>query len=134
LQESVADIARHLQIVQRAHLQRGMVDIAYHFAVDRAGRLWQLRWLNYQGQHVRIGKNGVRWNEHNVGIVALGDFNLQPPTAAQKDRLLMLVRMVRQKYAVNPGNIKLHGELVETDCPGKRLAPLIREARRNRLV
>jgi len=134
LQDSVADTARHLQIVQHAHLQRGMIDIAYHFAVDRAGRLWQLRWLSYEGQHVRIGRTGIRWNEHNVGIVVLGDFNLQSPTTAQRDRLFSLVRLVREKYAVNPAAIKMHGELVETDCPGKHMLPWIREARAHHLL
>src|SRR5262249_21710631 len=67
--ESIQEVARHLQVVQQAHLQRGMIDIAYHFAVDRVGRVWQLRWLQYEGQHVRVGRNGVRNNEHNVGIV-----------------------------------------------------------------
>jgi hypothetical protein len=127
--DSFAGVARHLQIVQQAHLQRGMIDIAYHFAVDRTGRVWQLRWMSYEGQHVRIGKNGTRWNEHNVGIVALGDFNLQAPTVPQRDRLFSLVHLVQQKYRVPRAAIKMHDELVTTDCPGRRLAPLIREAR-----
>jgi hypothetical protein len=134
LEDSVRETARHLQIVQRAHLQRGMIDIAYHFAVDRAGRLWQLRWLSYEGQHVRIGKTGVRWNEHNVGICVLGDFNLQSPTVQQRDRLFALVRLVKGKYAVKSANIKMHGELVQTDCPGKHLSPIIRDARQHHLL
>jgi hypothetical protein len=132
--EAADDVARHLQIVQQAHLQRGMVDIAYHFAVDRTGRLWQLRWLGYEGQHVRPSKTGVRNNEHNVGIVVLGDFNLQSPTVPQRDRLLALVRLVRSKYALPPSAVAMHGEIVETDCPGKSLRPLLVDARRHNLL
>jgi hypothetical protein len=134
LGESVADVARHLQVVQQAHLQRGMIDIAYHFAVDRTGRLWQLRWLAYEGQHVRIGRNGVRNNEHNVGIVVLGDFNLQYPTPVQRDRLFSLARLVRSKYQLVPSSVVMHGELVSTDCPGRRLIPLILDGRRRGLL
>jgi N-acetyl-anhydromuramyl-L-alanine amidase AmpD len=111
-----------------------MIDIAYHFAVDRAGRAWQLRWLQYEGQHVRIGKNGVRNNEHNVGVVVLGDFNLQPVAAAQRDRLFELVKLILRKYPQARGAVHMHGELVETDCPGKSLKAAILDGRRRGLV
>ena len=55
---------------------RHWADIAYHFAVDRAGRVWQARPLAYQGAHVR------GHNEHNLGIVLLGNFEVQSPSAA----------------------------------------------------
>ena len=134
LATSMADTARHLQLVQRAHLQRGMIDIAYHFAIDRAGRAWQLRSLLYEGQHVRIGANGTRWNAHNIGIVTLGDFNLQSPTEAQFARLLAFAKLVRAKYAVPVKNVRVHGELVDTDCPGRHLAPRIVDARARALL
>ncbi len=129
LATSVADTARHLQLVQRAHFQRGMIDIAYHFAIDRAGRAWQLRSLLYEGQHVRIGADGTRWNAHNIGIVTLGDFNLQSPTPAQFARLIAFAKLVRTKYAVPVKNVRVHGELVDTDCPGRHLAPQIMNVR-----
>jgi hypothetical protein len=128
--ESAADVAKHLQIVQQAHLQRGMIDIAYHFAIDRTGRVWQLRWLGYEGQHVRNSANGTRNNAHNVGIVLLGDFNLQPVPAAQRDRMCELVRLIRSKYNLKPADVFMHAEEVDTDCPGKALKPLILDARR----
>lgn len=128
--ESPADVARHLQIVQQAHLQRGMIDIAYHFAIDRTGRVWQLRWLGYEGQHVRNSANGTRNNAHNVGIVLLGDFNVQSVPAAQRDRMCELVRLIRSKYSLRPADVFMHGEEVDTDCPGKALKPLILDARR----
>ncbi len=131
---TAADVARHLQIVLQAHLQRGMVDIGYHFAVDPQGRVWQLRSLKYEGQHVRIGANGVHNNEHNVGVVALGDFNIQAVPTAQLNRLLELVRQIRAKYALKPAAVFMHGEIVQTDCPGKALMPLILDARKRNLV
>ena len=130
LATSTTDTIRHLQLVREAHLQRGMVDIAYHFAVDRAGRVWQLRSLLYEGQHVRPSKDRrIFWNEHNVGIVAIGDFNLQTPTPAQLSRLITFLHLVRAKYALPLSRLSIHQELVQTDCPGRHLAPLIKDAR-----
>jgi len=138
---TVADVARHLQVVQQAHLQRGMIDIAYHFAVDRMGRVWQLRWLQYEGQHVRIGKNGQRNNEHNIGVVVLGDFNVQAVTAPQRDRLVGLVQLLATKYGLTTAQnrprantVYMHGELVDTDCPGSALKPLVADARRGGMI
>jgi hypothetical protein len=131
---TAADVASHLQIVQQAHLQRGMIDIGYHFAVDPQGRIWQLRWLDYEGQHVRPSANGTKNNPHNVGIVVLGDFELQTVTAAQRDRLFELVRLLRGKYALPAAAVFMHGESVDTDCPGKNLKPLIADARRRGLL
>jgi hypothetical protein len=131
---TAADVARHLQIVLQAHLQRGMIDIGYHFAVDPQGRVWQLRSLKYEGQHVRMSANGFHNNEHNIGVVALGDFNLQAVSTAQRDRLLELVRQIRAKYVLKPAAVFMHGEIVQTDCPGKNLKPVIVDARRRNLV
>jgi hypothetical protein len=136
LPKTAADVARHLQLVQQAHLQRGMIDIGYHFAVDPQGRVWQLRWLGYEGQHVRLSPSGSHNNPHNIGIVVLGDFNLQTVTAAQRDHLFELVRLLRakDKYDLPPAAIFMHGEIVDTDCPGKNLKPLILDARRRNLL
>jgi hypothetical protein len=132
--QTPADVARHLQVVQQAHLQRGMIDIGYHFAVDLQGRIWQLRWLEYEGQHVRKSANGTPNNPHNVGVVALGDFNIQGVTATQRDRLFDLVRLLRTKYALAPSAVFMHGEIVDTDCPGKALKAAIADGRRRRLI
>ena len=134
LGESTADVARHLQIVQQAHLQRGMIDIAYHFAVDRTGRVWQLRWLEYEGQHVRRSPNGVPNNPHNIGVVMLGDFDKQGVTVNQRDRLFTMVRLLRNKYSLAQRVVYMHGELVGTSCPGARLRPLIQDARRRAIL
>lgn len=135
LADSPADVAAHLRVVQQAHLRRGMDDIAYHFAIDRAGRIWQLRWLGYEGQHVRASKNGTRNNEHNIGIVLLGDFNVQDSPVAQRERLYWLIRELRLMYSSTGGGLPVHfhGELVDTDCPGMRLLPYLKEARRQGL-
>jgi N-acetyl-anhydromuramyl-L-alanine amidase AmpD len=103
---------------------RKWADIAYHFVVDRAGRVWQARPLAYQGAHAQFH------NEHNLGIVLLGDFDQQSPSAAQLISLTGFIGFVRQLYSVPVKSIFTHGELGKTDCPGKKLQAFMDRARK----
>jgi len=102
---------------------RHWADIAYHFAVDRAGRVWQARPLAYQGAHVK------GHNEHNLGIVLLGNFEVQSPAAAQLTALSLFVGFLRTLYNVPLGQVFTHGELGMTSCPGKSLQAFMDRAR-----
>ncbi len=103
---------------------RQWADIAYHFVVDRAGRVWQARPLAYQGAHVK------GHNEHNLGIVLLGDFEVQTPSAAQLWSLAGFIGFVRQLYRVPLDQVFTHGELGETSCPGKNLQAYMMRTRK----
>jgi hypothetical protein len=103
---------------------RHWADIAYHFVVDRAGRVWQARPLAYQGAHVK------GHNEHNLGIVLLGNFEVQSPTAAQLVSLREFIGFARGLYAVPLSQVFTHGELGKTSCPGKQLQAYMNRARR----
>jgi len=107
---------------QRAS-DRHWADIAYHFVVDRAGRVWQARPLAYQGAHVK------GHNEHNLGIVVLGNFEIQSPTAAQLVSLSGLIGFTRGLYKVPLAEVFTHGELGQTNCPGKHLQAYMNRAR-----
>ena len=68
--------AQRLDLVRRSHIERmDAGDIGYHFIIDRAGLLWHGRELRYQGAHVKDH------NSNNLGIMVLGNFDLQQPTA-----------------------------------------------------
>lgn len=94
---------------------RGWADIAYHFVIDRAGRVWQARPLVYQGAHAKDH------NEHNLGICLLGNFEVQWPAAAQLWSLSTFILFVRGLYRIAPDQVFTHRELRETACPGKHL-------------
>ncbi len=102
---------------------RNWADIAYHFAVDRAGRVWQARPLGYQGAHARGN------NEHNLGIVLLGNFEVQAATAAQLNALTRFIGFLRQIYTVPLEQVFTHGELGDTSCPGKFLQDFMTRTR-----
>lgn len=107
-----AETAQHLEYVREYHRSRSFQDIGYHFAIDRAGRVWQLRSLKYQGQHVRSN------NEHNIGVVVLGNFKMQAPTAAQKEKVKVFAQLLRKQYGLPISRLYTHQEIVKTECPG----------------
>lgn len=120
--------AAHLEYVRQYHRSRGFQDIGYHFAIDRQGRVWQLRSLKYQGQHVRYN------NEHNIGVVVLGNFELQKPTQAQLDRIKTFGNLLRKQYNLPISRVKTHQEIVRTECPGEYMQPYMVRIRREGLI
>ena len=108
-----------------APTDRGWADIAYHFVVDRAGRVWQARPLAYQGAHVKSH------NEHNLGIVLLGNFDQQSPSAAQLVALGNFIPFLRELYHVPLSEVFTHGELGLTACPGQKLQNFMNRFRRS---
>jgi hypothetical protein len=102
---------------------RKWADIAYHYVVDPAGRVWQGRPLVYQGAHTKLS------NEHNLGIVVMGDFENQFPAAVQLTTLASFMTFLRKLYRVPVAHIYTHGELKSTECPGKHLQSYMDRAR-----
>jgi N-acetyl-anhydromuramyl-L-alanine amidase AmpD len=122
LQDNFDATAQHLEEIRQLHCDdagRKWADIGYHFAVDRMGRVWQLRDLRFQGAHVK------NHNANNAGIVVLGNFDLQEPTAVQAAALLTLVDFMTHAYGL--ANIYTHRQLADTptNCPGRHLQHLM---------
>ena len=69
-------------------------------------------------------------NEHNLGIVLLGNFELQTPTAAQLWSLSGFIGFARKLYRVSLDQVFTHGELGETSCPGKNLQAYMTRTRK----
>lgn len=121
-----ASTANRLESIRQGHLNRMTAgDIGYHFIVDRAGRIWEGRPLKYQGAHVK------QYNPHNIGVMVLGNFNLQSPTSPQLQTLSKAVKGLRRAFGVSLSSIHTHQELAPTACPGNSLQPRIEQMRRN---
>ncbi len=112
---ALPDVARDLRLDQAVHRRRGYGDIGYHFMIDYAGRVWEGRSLKYLGAHVSSRNPG------NIGIVLLGNFEIQKPSAAQQSALVKLVAACRKFYAISRRRIYGHRNLDATLCPGKNL-------------
>jgi len=114
--DDYATTLKRMDQIRRSHLERlGAGDIGYHFVIDRAGRLWQGRDLAYQGAHVHDH------NPHNVGVMCLGNFDLQRPTDAQLTTLKPTLAALMKQFRVANKNVFTHQELNPTECPGRAL-------------
>lgn len=118
-----------LDQIRRGHLVRdeGWGDIGYHFVVDRAGRIWEGRSLRFQGAH-------VKWcNEHNIGVLCLGNFEEQQPSPAQVAGLERTLAALRAYYGIPGVRVRTHREwpTARTLCPGASLQAQMVVLRRN---
>lgn len=112
--------ATRIESIRGYHVgERRFGDIGYHYVIDRAGRVWEGRDLRYQGAHVS------QQNEHNLGVMCLGNFNKQSPTDAQLATLRKTVAALAAKYHVPRSRIYTHRELGPTSCPGSVMQPRI---------
>lgn len=120
-------VAATLRLIQSQHRKRmGAGDIGYHFIIDRTGRIWQGREWAFQGAHT----SGA--NSHNIGVMLLGNFDIQQPTQPQLQSLHSLVGTLARIYQVNPRTgINGHSDFCNTQCPGRYLKPQVQYLRNN---
>ena len=114
----------------REHKKRGWDGLGYHFVINNGhnrhrkadglvevGRRWRKQGT---GAHCRPkGNRSNYWNEHTVGICLVGNFDKARPTAQQWQSLLRLVRFLQRRYGIRANQIKGHGEIMATACPGR---------------
>ncbi|MFW5682507.1 MAG: peptidoglycan recognition family protein [Phycisphaeraceae bacterium] len=116
--------AERLELVRSIHVdRRGWGDLGYHFIIDRAGRVWEGRDIRFQGAHVKDN------NEHNIGVMVLGNFDLQRPSDAQLRSLVQTVHTLAQRYRISAHRVQTHQEINPTACPGRMLQPRIASLR-----
>jgi hypothetical protein len=118
--------AARLERIRNSHVNHhGWGDIGYHFIVDRAGRIWEARDLRYQGAHVSDH------NEHNIGVMVLGNFEKQYPSREQLGALVPFLQKLMNRYNVPVHQVHTHRELGSTSCPGRHLQPRMVAYRQN---
>jgi len=118
-------VAATLRLIQSEHRKRMEAgDIGYHYAVDRSGQVWQGRDERYQGAHVADANPG------NLGVLCLGNCDLQDPTPRQLESLERLLRHLMARHRVPASRLHIHRELANTRCPGDRLAGPVAQLRR----
>lgn len=114
---SMQAMADRIDLYRTGHRAKGWGDIGYHFVIDRAGTVWEGRELKWQGAHVKDR------NEGNVGILVMGNFEIQQPTAAQLSTLHEHLRAVCAYFSVPWTRVFSHREWpgAQTLCPGRNL-------------
>ena len=112
---SPAEAAQRLEAVRLGHVGKGWADIGYHYIIDPAGRIWEGRSVQYQGAHVEDN------NEHNLGIMLMGNFDRHSPTSAALASLDRFVAQQMARYSVPLRRVFTHQEIRPTACPGRAL-------------
>lgn len=123
--------AQRIEMIRNGHRGNGWGDIGYHFLIDREGRVWEGRPINFQGAHVK------NWNEGNLGVCCLGNFEEQSPTPAQIAALERQLQVLMRTYGVPKSRVKTHREWAgaKTACPGRSLqAQMVQMRKGSRLA
>lgn len=110
------DTCATLRGIQTYEMSREYVDIAYNFAVDPAGRVYELR-----GWDLRSGANGTTSsNAHAWAIVYVAG-----PGVSLTDQARQSLRELTRQGAARHGAVSYvrpHRAVVATQCPGDELA------------
>jgi hypothetical protein len=83
------------------------------------------RWRSQShGAHTRLpGRQKLGYenyyNEHGIGLVLVGHFDKDRPTARQMDSAVRLVRFLMAACNIPANRVYTHGDLKATDCPGR---------------
>ncbi|XVJ58760.1 MAG: N-acetylmuramoyl-L-alanine amidase [Tepidisphaera sp.] len=112
------DVKRRLASIRNDHVNRRpepFADIGYHYVIDPQGRVWEGRSTKWQGAHV------ADRNEHNLGIMLLGDFTRQRPSTSQLNSLDSFLSQQMKRYNIPVGRVYTHRELGKSACPGPNL-------------
>ncbi len=113
-----------LRALQQKHIkQLGTIDIKYHFVIAPNGDVYEGRPLGTAGYHCDSHNN------HSIGIMIFGNFNVEEPKREQIHSFLLLMKYIKNKYPhMNiPACIFNHCDLKLTLCPGHHLTNMIRK-------
>ena len=108
-----AQLRRH----QRFHHEQGWVDIAYHFAVDRRGNVYELR-----DPAVASDTFTDYDPAGHLGVVCEGDYSQQHPTEAMLEATALVLAHAATAYRLAPSTLAGHRDHAPTGCPGDHLA------------
>jgi N-acetyl-anhydromuramyl-L-alanine amidase AmpD len=103
-------------------IDRGWPDLAYHFAVDREGNIYEGRSPEFQGD------TATSYDPAGHLLVVLeGNFDVEETAVAQLLSLSELLAWAASHYSVGVDSIKSHRDYVpgETACPGENLYDLL---------
>jgi hypothetical protein len=152
---SPADVPSILRSIQAFHMDgQGWNDIAYNFAVDKYGTIWEARGGGVTS--TVIGGHTYGANTATTGVVALGDFSAAAPTQAMVNSIGDLLGWklaihgvdpqgssdyqirASERYAegqmVNFASIIGHRDVNFTGCPGDNLYPRLGEIRQRAAI
>ena len=95
----LAAVKTDLQNIYKYHtITKGRWDIGYNFIIDPFGNIYEGR----AGGPGTVGAHAARNNTSSIGISLMGNFNIQKPTDAQLQALVLLSTALAKKYHIDP--------------------------------
>lgn len=104
-----------MKSIQNLHMRRnGWADIGYHYGIDRNGVIYEGRDIHARGASV------AGYNTGTIGVVVMGNFEVDQPFEAQLAALQQVVNWLAATYELS--HVAGHSEFnPETVCPGRNL-------------
>ncbi len=113
-----SDIVARLQQHQRYHQDdKGWVDIAYHYAVDRNGNIFALR------DTAIAGDTATDYDtEGHFLVLCEGDFDQETVSEAQLNGAALVCAWATKQFGITTSTLASHQEVTPvTSCPGAAL-------------
>jgi hypothetical protein len=112
---------RRLQTWSR--LDKGWLDIPYHYVIDLEGRIYGARDIAYAGD-----TNTEYDPKGHALIEVVGNFEEVEPNQQQLDAVVSLMAMLADKYQVSLDDIQSHRDYSDqTVCPGENLYRYVKD-------
>jgi len=111
-------IAARLRQHQRYHMDdKGWIDIAYHYAVDRQGNIFALR------NTAIAGDTATDYDTTGHFLVLCeGNFDTESVTEAQLNGAALICAWATRQFGIGVNTLGSHQEMTAaTDCPGTNL-------------
>lgn len=99
--------------LQDIHMDRNQwADIGYHYGIDAQG-------VVYAGRDIRVrGSSVAGYNTGTIGVVVMGNFEVEQPLPTQLDSLRTLVVWLAHTFRLT--HLAAHGEFnPDSVCPGR---------------
>lgn len=98
---------------QRYHQAQGWPDVAYHYLIDQAGRIYEGRPADAPGDTF------TEYDPTGHFLACLdGNFDVALPSPESIDSLIRLLAWASQTYGIAPQSLAGHRDHVSTTCPG----------------
>jgi hypothetical protein len=108
-------------LFDKMHREKGWDGVGYDFVIGNGtdtgdGELE----VTYRWRDQKDGSHAKGWNDVAIGICLVGNYEEGPPTPAQRDTLVRLLRHLRRRFGIPAERVVGHKALNPTLCPGKR--------------
>lgn len=109
------DPVEHLRALQSwSRSDKDWIDIPYHFMIDRQGRIYETRPINYPGD------TNTEYDPTGHALVeVMGHYGHQVLSGAQLEAMVDIIAFLAAEFDVPIEEIRGHKDYADTTCPGE---------------